>query len=98
MGLKAAEPLQIAPEELSSYLSVKHAVYMDYAGASYYLTDANENYWRVQDTSVLNDKGHYIDVTSPLARVEEFLAEPAVDGKSVADMAPEATFYASEKK
>ena len=90
MGLKAAEPLQIAPEELSSYLSAKHAVYMDYAGASYYLTDANENYWRVQDTAVLNDKG--------LARVEEFLAEPAVDGKSVADMAPEATFYASEKK
>ena len=71
---------------------------MDYAGASYYLTDANENYWRVQDTAVLNDKGHYTDVTSPLARVEEFLAVPAVDGKSVADMAPEATFYASEKK
>ena len=47
---------------------------------------------------MLNDKGHYTDVTSPLARVEEFLAEPAVDGKSVADMAPEATFYASEKK
>ena len=74
MGLKAAEPLQIAPEELSSYLSAKHAVYMDYAGASYYLTDANENYWRVQDTAALNDKGHYTDVTSPLARVEEFLA------------------------
>ena len=98
MGLKAAEPLQIAPEELSSYLSAKHAVYMDYAGASYYLTYANENYWRVQDTAVLNDKGHYTDVTSPLARVEEFLAESVVDGKSVADMAPEATFYASEKK
>ena len=89
MGLKAAEPLQIAPEALSSYLSAKH---------SYYLTDANENYWRVQDTAALNDKGHYTDVTSPLARVEEFLAEPAVDGKSIADMAPEATFYASEKK
>lgn len=98
MGLKATEPLQIAPEELSSYLSAKHAVYMDYAGASYYLTDANENYWRVQDTSCLNDKGHYTDVTTPIARVDEFLAEPAIDGKSVLAAAPEAAFYASEKK
>jgi phage antirepressor YoqD-like protein len=98
MGLKAAEPLQIAPEELASYLSAKHAIYMDVADASYYLTDANENYWRVQDTAVLNDKGHYTDVTTPVAAVEEFLAEPAVAGKSVADLAGAATFYASEKK
>ena len=98
MGLKAAEPLQIAPEELPSYLSAKHAVYMDYADASYYLTDANENFWRVQDTAKLNDKGHYTDVTTPIARVEEFLAEPAIDGKSVAAVAAEATFYASEKQ
>lgn len=98
MGLKAAEPLQIAPEELPSYLSAKHAVYMDCEAGSFYLTDANENYWRVQDTSNLNDKGHYVDVTSPIARVEEFLAEPALDGRSVADLAAVATFYASEKK
>ena len=98
MGLKAAEPLQIAPEELAAYLSAKHAIYMDVADASYYLTDANENYLRVQDTAKLNDKGHYTDVTTPIARVEEFLAEPAIEGKSVLDAAPEATFYASEKK
>ncbi len=98
MGLKATEPLQIAPEELAAYLGAKHAIYMDVADASYYLTDANENYWRVQDTAQLNDKGHYTDVTTPIAAVEEFLAAPAIDGKSVLDAAPAATFYASEKK
>ena len=97
MGLKAAEPLQIAPEELSSYLSAKHAVYMDTTEASYYLTDANENYWRVQDCSVLNDKGHYTDVTSPVESIEEFLSMPVAEGKTVLQIATEATLYASEK-
>ena len=97
MGLKAAEPLSIAAEELSAYLGAKHAIYMDVADKSYYLTDANESYWRVQDCAVLNEKGHYTDVTTPVEGVANFLAEPAVDGKSVLDLAGEATFYASEK-
>ena len=97
MGLKAQEPLKIEAEELPTYLRAHHSVYMDLGGKSYYLTDVNDHYWRVQDTEQLNDKGHYVDITEPVPTVDEFLAVPAFDGKSVAEVYAEATFFESYK-
>ncbi len=95
MGQKAAEALEISFEELPNYLHANHSVFMDVQGASYYLSDAKDRYWRVQDTSKLNDKGHFVDCSEMVPTVAEFLELPFKDGKSVKDLAPEATFYAS---
>ena len=50
MGMKAEEKLEIAADELKTYLHANHSVYMDVDGRSYYLTDVNDHYWRAQDT------------------------------------------------
>ena len=97
MGIKAAEALEISFEELPTYLHAKHSVYMDVDGATYYLTDVNDRYWRAQDTTTLNDKGHYVDASELVPTVAEFLALPFLDGKSITDRFDAATFYASEK-
>ncbi len=97
MGQKAQEPLEITVDELPTYLRMRHSVYMDLDGKTYYLTDVNDHYWRVQDTAVLNEKGHFTDVTEPIDTVSSFLASPAVDGKTIIDVFDDATFYASEK-
>ena len=97
MGLKAANALEISLEELPNYLHANHSVYMDVDGESYYLSDVNDSYWRAQDTSKLNDKGHYVDCSELVPTLSEFLTLPFKDGKSVNDLAGEATFYASVK-
>ena len=51
MGTKAVDALEISFEDMPMYLRAKHSVYMDVNGASYYLTDVNDRYWRAQDTS-----------------------------------------------
>ena len=61
MGTKAVDALEISFEDMPMYLRAKHSVYMDVNGASYYLTDVNDRYWRAQDTSQKNEKGHYVD-------------------------------------
>jgi hypothetical protein len=98
MGAKAEEKLEISSEDLKSYLLAKHSVYMDVAGAQYYLTDVNDSYWRVQDTSQLNDKGHYVDCSDLVATLSEFLDLPfGEEKKSVNELFGDATFYASVK-
>lgn len=97
MGTKAAEALDVSFDELPTYLHANHSVYMDVDGATYYLTDVNDRYWRVQDTAVLNDKGHYTDVSELVPTIGEFLSLPFAAGKSIADLFDGATFYASEK-
>ena len=61
MGTKAAEAFDVSYDGLPTYLHANHSVYMEVDGATYYLTDVNDRYWRVQDTSQLNEKGHYVD-------------------------------------
>ena len=97
MGVKAAEPLDIEFDELKNYLHTNHAIYMDIDGESYYLTDVNDRYWRVQDTSQLNDKDHYVDCSELVPTIAEFLELPFGDGKTIKGVFDEATFYASEK-
>jgi len=97
MGIKAAEAIEISFDELPMYLRVNHSAYMEVGGESYYLTDVNDNYWRVQDTATLNEKGHFVDCSELVTTVNEFISLPFKDGKSIADLFEEATFYASEK-
>ena len=98
MGQKAADALAITFEELPNYLRANHSIYMDVDGSSYYITDANDIYWRVQDTSKLNEKGHYVDCSELIAVLSEFLDLPfGEEGKSISQLFDQATFYASEK-
>ena len=97
MGQKAQEPIDITIEDLATYLRTNHSVFMDLGEKSYYLTDVNDHFWRVQDTAVLNDKGHFTDVSELVDTVDQFLSIPVLDGKSILDLQPEAVFYASEK-
>ena len=97
MGMKAAEALEITLEDMTNYLRANHSVYMKVAGAVYYLTDANDIYWRAQRTDVLNEKGHYVDCSPLVPTVNEFMDLPIVEGRSLTQLFSEATFYASVK-
>lgn len=97
MGQKAQEPIEITIEELPTYLRKNHSVFMDLGDKSYYLTDVNDHFWRVQDTSQINEKGHFTDASELVATVDDFLALPAIDGKTVLEVYPGAVFFASEK-
>ena len=92
MGKKAAEALDINYDELAEYLHVNHSVYMKVDSSIYYLTDANFESWRAQDTS-----RHYIDCSELVPTVDEFLSLPFVSGKTIKDVFSHATFYASLK-
>ncbi len=98
MGTKASEALELSFDELSYYLHANHSVYMDVQGRSYYITDANDRYWRAQDTNEFNEMGRYVDASDLVPTISEFLGLPFVDGKSIEDVFDEAVFYASEKK
>ena len=98
MGMKAEEKLEISLDELTTYLHKYHSVYMAVDGASYYLTDVNDRYWRVQDTSKLNEKSHYVDCSELVPTISEFLHLPfGEDGKTITEVFDEADFYASVK-
>ncbi len=98
MGVKAAEALDVTYDGLPTYLHANHSVYMEVDGATYYLTDVNDRYWRVQDTTQFNEKGHYVDMSELVPTISEFLELPFLEGKSIKDLFDDATFYASEKK
>ena len=98
MGMKAEEKLEIAADDLKTYLHANHSVYMDVNGESYYLTDANDRYWRVQDTSKMNEKNHYTDCSELVPTLSEFLSLPFGEAnKCIMDLFDEADFYASVK-
>ena len=97
MGNKAAEALDVTLDDLKPYLHAHHSVYMEVDGDTYYLTDVNDRYWRVQRTDELNEKGHYVDASELVPTLSEFLDLPFKDGESVSDLFDRATFFASEK-
>ena len=95
MGLKSEETLEIKTvDEVAGYLRANTRVFMDVDGAEYYLTHT-DGYWRAQDCSVLNDKGHFTDCSDLVLTVNEFMTLPWLDGKSVTDLVGVATFYKS---
>lgn len=97
MGLKASDPIDLAGDQLESYLRANHSVYMELDGKTYYLTDVNDHYWRVQDTETLNDKGHYVDLSEPVPTVSDFMTSPAFDGLTLEQVRGEAAFFPSVK-
>ena len=94
MGKKDVEALEITIDELPTYLHTNHSAYMEVADGLYYLTDVNDQYWRAQDTNQFNEKGHYVDCSPLVPTIAEFLDLPFHEGKSIRDLAAEATFYA----
>lgn len=98
MGMKATEALAVTLEDLPMYLRANHSVYMDVDGVSYYLTDVNDRFWRAQDTTQLNDKGHYVDCSELMPTIGEFMALAFIDGKAIPEVFDSATFYASVKE
>lgn len=97
MGTKATEALDVSLDDLPNYLHARHSVYMDVNGKSYYITDVNDMYWRAQDTTTFNEKGHYVDASELVPTLSEFFGLPFVDGKNIEEVFDSATFYASEK-
>jgi len=97
LGRKATEALVMSFEELTNYLYAHHSVYLEVDGLSFYITDVNDNYWRAQDTSKLNEKGHYVDASDLVPTLTEFLGLPFVNGERLEEVFDRAVFYASEK-
>ena len=99
MGVKASEALDITFDDLSTYLMTKHSVYMEVDGATYYLTDCNDKYWRAQDTTKLNEKNHFVDCSEIVVTTSTFIDLPWIgeNNESIRDAFDRATFYASEK-
>lgn len=98
MGMKATEALDVTLEDLPMYLRAKHSAYMDVDGATYYLTDVNDRFWRAQDTSQFNDKGHFVDCSELVPTIGEFMDLAFLDGKTIPEVFENATFYASVKE
>lgn len=97
MGIKAAEALDINFDDFKTFLRAKGSVYMELDGVTYYLTDANEIYWRVQSTTQFNEKGHYTDISELVPTLSEFLDLPfGEDNITIASTFDRAVFYASE--
>lgn len=97
MGKKAEEILDLVFDDLQTYLHANHSVYMVVDGAAYYLTDANDRYFRAQRTDVLNEKGHYVDCSELVPTISEFLDLPFMDGQSIRQVFNRAKFFASVK-
>ena len=94
MGLKAEEEISLSAEELQSYLRSKSRVFMNVDGHQYYITHT-DSYWRVQDCEKLNEKGRFTDCSELVPTLSDFMGLPWLDGKSVTDVAADATFAAS---
>ena len=98
MGKKADEALEITLEEFPNYLRANHSAYMKIGDELLYLTDANDIYWRAQDTETINEKGHYTDCSALVPTVSEFMDLPIWKGGALRGLFGAATFYASVKE
>ena len=94
MGKQAEETLEFTFDELVSYLRSKTRVFMEVDGHTYYLTHTDE-YWRAQDCSQFNDKGHFVDCSELVSTLDELLGLAWLDGKTVADVFDQARFFES---
>lgn len=102
MGRMSDEALELkSVEELITYLMTTHSAFMQYKETTYYLTDANDIYWRAQDTNTLNEKDHFVDCSELVASVREFVDLPFIEGvggvRSIREVFERATFFASVK-
>jgi hypothetical protein len=94
MGLQAEEPLDLNYEEFYNYLRSQTRIFFEVDGKTYYLTHT-DGYWRAQDCSKLNEKGHFTDCSELVPTLSEFMGLDWVDGKTVKDRYDDAKVYAS---
>ena len=98
MGVQAEEVLEVGSfDEFANYLRANTRVFMELGDKTYYLTHT-DGYWRAQDCSELNDKGHSVDCSELVPTLNELLGLAWLDGKSVEDVFADAKFYKSIKK
>lgn len=95
MGVQAEEVLEVGSfDEFANYLRANTRVFMGLGDKTYYLTHT-DGYWRAQDCSELNDKGHFVDCSELVSTLNELLGLAWLDGKSVEDVFADAKFYKS---
>jgi hypothetical protein len=94
MGLQAEETLDINYDQFIDYLRAHTRVFFEVDGKTYYLTHT-DGYWRAQDCSKLNDKGHFTDCTELVSTLSEFLGLDWLDGKTIEDVFDRAKLYKS---
>lgn len=95
MGVQAEEVLEVGSfDEFANYLRANTRVFMELGDKTYYLTHT-DGYWRAQDCSELNDKGHFVDCSELVPTLNELLGLTWLGGKSVEDVFADAKFYKS---
>ncbi len=95
MGVQAEEVLEVGSfDEFANYLRANTRVFMELGDKTYYLTHT-DGYWRAQDCSELNDKGHFVDCSELVPTLNELLGLAWLDGKSVEGVFADAKFYKS---
>lgn len=95
MGVQAEEVLEVGSlDEFANYLRANTRVFMELGDKTYYLTHT-DGYWRAQDCSELNDKGHFVDCSELVPTLNELLGLTWLDGKSVEGVFADAKFYKS---
>lgn len=94
MGVMAQEKLEIGPEGLEGYLRSATRVFAKVGEDTFYVTHT-DGYWRVQDCSKLNEKGHFTDCSELVPTVDEVLNLPALGGKTLLEVAETAEFFES---
>lgn len=94
MGKMAEETVEIGPDTLDGYLRANTRVFAEVGEKTYYVTHT-DGYWRVQDCGLLNDKGHFTDCSDLVPTVDEVLNLLCIDGKSLLEVAADASFHAS---
>ncbi len=95
MGVQAEEVLEVGSfDEFANYLRANTRVFMELGDKTYYLTHT-DGYWRAQDCSELNDKGHFVDCSELVSTLNELLGLAWLDGKSVEDVFDDVKFYKS---
>ena len=95
MGVQAEEVLEVGSfDEFANYLRANTRVFMELGDKTYYLTHT-DGYWRAQDCSELNDKGHFVDCSELVPTLNELLGLAWLDGKSVEDVFADAKFSKS---
>lgn len=94
MGVMATEELEIGPDQLEDYLRSTTRVFAKVGEGTYYVTHT-DGYWRVQDCDRMNEKNHFTDCSELVPTLHEVLYLPCIEGRSLSDVAEEATFYES---
>lgn len=94
MGFKTGNIVDVDFEGFLKYLRAKTRVFIAVNGHEYHITHT-DGYWRIQDCSVLNEKGHFSDCSELVNTVCEVVELPWIEGHSLHDLYHDAVVYES---